>query len=268
MRGAPSRTMGRMSPLDLFHEARLSDAVCEQRRIVLERPDDIAERLLFCDLLAFTGGAAVGEQLDELRQKPDSLQAYIAEYRSLLPHDAARHSGDRPHILLEPTDDVLRRLDAADCLKAGRLDEAIDLLDAADDLTPWVDGFVDGRPFDGWRDSDDLLGPILEVFQGDRYAWLPVAGIRKLRLEKSESLRDCLYRPATIWLADGQSLEVFIPTLYMGTAEHPEEGIRTGAGIDWVERDGLMRGLGSRTLLFGDEELNLSEFRQVEVRAL
>ncbi len=108
---------------------------------------------------------------------------------------------------------------------------------------------------------------MLEVFQSGRYVWLPVEQIRKLRLESVESLRDRLYQPATVWLVDGHSYELFIPALYSATAEHSEEGIRTGAGIDWIDRGGLMRGLGSRTFLFGDEELELVEFRQVETRA-
>jgi protein involved in temperature-dependent protein secretion len=91
--------------------------------------------------------------------------------------------------------------------------------------------------------------------------------VRKLRLEDGDELRDAIYRPATVWLIDGSRIEVFLPALYVGTADHPEEGIRTGAGIDWVEVNGIMRGLGARTFLFGEDELSPGEFRQVEVRA-
>jgi len=141
-----------------------------------------------------------------------------------------------------------------------------DVLDDADEMTPWVEGYVDGRSFEGWRDADDLLGPVIEAFHGDRYLWVPIEQVRKLRLDEGDELRDALYRPATVWFGDGSRWEVFIPALYAGTAEHPEEGIRTGAGVDWVDRVGLVRGLGSRTFLFGEEELSLSEFRQAEGR--
>jgi Protein of avirulence locus involved in temperature-dependent protein secretion len=90
--------------------------------------------------------------------------------------------------------------------------------------------------------------------------------VRKLRIDDGDELRDLLYRPATVWLTDGSRWEAFIPGLYVDTASHSEDGIRTGAGVDWVERDGVMRGLGSRTFLFAEEELTLGEFRQVEVR--
>lgn len=256
-----------MTPTELFHEARLAEAIAVQEEAVRARPEDPGEQFLRCDLLAFTGDReAVRRQLDALAGGPPELAEYLAEWRSLLAADDARHAAGRPDFLLDPPPHLLRRLEAADRLRAGRVEEAIDLLDEADEEAPWVGGHVDGREFEGWRDSDDLLGPVLELFHADRWLWVPVEQVRKLRLEEPDGLRDLLYRPATVWLADGRAWEVFVPALYAGTAAHPEEGIRTGAGIDWVEETGVMRGLGARTFLFGEEELTLAEFRQVEVR--
>ena len=60
------------------------------------------------------------------------------------------------------------------------------------------------------------------------------------------------------------SARVFYPPLYVELRPRGR-WIRIGAGIDWVEQHGLMR-MGARTLLFGEEELTLGEFRQVEAR--
>jgi type VI secretion system protein ImpE len=257
-----------MTPIALFHEARLGEAIAAQRAVVAARPDNVAERLLWCELLAFTADReAVRRELAELRAVPVEVRAYCDEWRALLAADDVRHCGDRPTFLVDPPDHVLRRLRGLECLRSGRDEEALDHLDAADEAAGYVEGHVDGRPFEGWRDADDLLGPVLELFHAGRYVWLAMDQVRKLRLDEGDELRDQLYRPATAWLADGSEWEVFIPGLYAGTAEHPEEGIRTGAGVDWVERDGVMRGLGGRTYLFGEEELTLGEFRQVEVRS-
>jgi type VI secretion system protein ImpE len=256
-----------MSPIELFHEAQLSEAVAAQKAVVESRPDDVAEHLLLCELLAFTGDRnAVRHHLDQLSYAPAKLQPYVAEWRDLLNADETRDAGGRPSFILDPPEHLLRRLDAMRQHQAGEIERALDLLDTADETAPWVEGFVDGRPFEGCRDADDLFGPTIEIIVGRQVAWVPVEQIRKFRLEDAQSLRDELCRPATVWLIDGTELEVFIPVLYPGTASHPEEGIRTGAGIDWVERGGLMRGLGSRTFLFGEEEVTLAEFRQVEVR--
>jgi protein involved in temperature-dependent protein secretion len=256
-----------MTPIELFQEARLTEALAEQRRIVEARPDDPGERLLLCDLLAFAGErAAVRPLLKSLKEGPPEIREYVVEWLDLLDADDARHASAMPEFLIEPPQHLRTRLRAVIELSAGRDEPALDMLDDADEMAPWIEGHVDGRAFGGWRDTDDVLGPVLELFERGRYVWLAMDQIHKLRLEEPSGLRDNLYRPATIWLADGTEREVFIPVLYAGTAEHAEEGIRTGAGIDWIERDGLMRGLGSRTFLFGEEELALDEFRQVEIR--
>jgi type VI secretion system protein ImpE len=238
-----------------------------QAEVVRARPGDAAERLLLCDLLAFGGDrAGVRQHLERLAAGPPELAGYVAEWRALLRADEARHAGGGPEFLIDPPGHLGLRREAAGRLTAGDFDAALELLDDADEAGPWVEGYVDGREFDGWRDADDLLGPVLEVFHGDRHCWVPVDQVRKLRLEVGESLRDALYRPATLWLTDRSEWEVFVPALYVGTATHPEDGIRTGAGIDWVDEGGVMRGLGARTFLFGEEELSLDEFRQAEVR--
>jgi protein involved in temperature-dependent protein secretion len=259
--------IGPMSPIELFNEARLAEAVAAQQAVVARRPDDVAERLLLCDLLAFTGDRdAVREHLDAIRDESTDLQAYLEEWRDLLLADDARHAGARPAFFVDPPAHVERRLAAAALIQAGRDDDAIDCLDDADEMAPCVAGYVDGRHFEGWRDSDDWLGPVLECFRDGRYYWVAADQVHKLRLEPAESLRDSLYRPAVIELGGQRIVDVFLPVLYTGTARHAEDGIRTGAGIDWEERNGLMRGLGSRTWLFGDEELTLSEMVQIEIR--
>jgi type VI secretion system protein ImpE len=259
--------MHRMSPTELFEEARLDEAVAKQAAIVRARPDDVAEGLLLGDLLAFAGDRdSVRRQLDTLGPAPHALRPYLAEWRELLAADDRRHAGETPDFLIDPSPHVRRRLGVLERLRSDPSGDVRDLMDAADEAAPWVEGHVDGRTFDGWRDADDLLGPILEVFHRGRYCWLPVDQIRKLRLEAEETLRDRLYRPTTLWLTTGAGWEVFLPALYAGTAAHGEEGIRSGAGMDWVERNGLLRGAGSRLYLFGEEELTPAEFRQVEVR--
>jgi type VI secretion system protein ImpE len=256
-----------MTPIELFHEARLTEALEAQLAVVAARPDDPTERFLLCDFLAFAADhEAVRGALPDPASVSWQVRAYVREWRRLLDVDDTRHRGGRPTFLIDPPRHVLKRLRAVECLRSGQHEEAIDLLDEADERAPWVEGHVDGRPFDGWRDADDLLGPVLELFHGDRYVWLAVDQVRKLRLDEGEELRDLLYRPATVWLTDGSQWEVDLPGLYVNTASHAEDGIRTGAGVDWVEQDGIMRGLGSRTFLLGEEELTMSEFRQVEMR--
>ena len=176
-----------MTPTELFLEARLSEAVAAQQAIVDASPDNVRERLLLAELLAFAGDRnKVEQQLDHLEAGPPEIQPYLGEWRRLLAADDARHAGDRPGFLVEPPPHILRRLRAEELISAGREHEALDLLDDADESAAWVEGHVVGRPFDGWRDADDWLGPVFEGFQGDRYVWVPVEQIRKLRLEEGD----------------------------------------------------------------------------------
>jgi type VI secretion system protein ImpE len=255
-----------MSPRDLFDEGRLREATAAQAELLRRKPDDVGERLLLCDFLAFSAEReAVREHLRILANGPAEIREYVAEWEQLLAADQRRHAGGGPEFLTEPPEHVAARLEAWGCL-ATRPAKALDLIDDADESAPMPEGFVDGREFESWRDTDDLLGPVLELFADGRYYWLPVEQIRKMRLDEVEEIRDRLYRPATIQLIDSRRFEFFLPALYVNTATHAEDGIRCGAGIDWVEQAGLMRGLGARTFLFGAEELTLDEFRQVEVR--
>jgi type VI secretion system protein ImpE len=256
-----------MTPTELFHEARLIEALEAQQAVVAARPDDVAERFLLCELLAFTGDReAARRALPDPNSVSWRARAYVRDWKRLLDAEDVRHRGDRPTFLIDPPRHVLKRLRAIECLRAGQDEQAIDLLDEADERTPWVEGHVDGRPFNGWRDADDLLGPVLELFHGNHYVWLAMDQVRKVRLDEGDELRDLLYRWATVWLTDGSQWEVDLTGLYVNSASHAEDGIRTGAGVDWIDQDGIMRGLGSRTFLFGEEELTMDEFRQVEVR--
>ncbi|HEX3152179.1 MAG TPA: type VI secretion system accessory protein TagJ [Gemmataceae bacterium] len=256
-----------MSPIELFHEARLTEAIAAQKWVVAASPNDIGERLLLCDLLAMNGERdQVRQQLDTIFDVPAEVREYIAEWRTLLKGDNSRQNGCLPEFLVNGSTHLAPRIAILTSLIAGDEEHAILELDEAEEMAPWIEGHIDGRGFDGWRDVDDLLGPTLEVLHGNNYCWVDMNQIRKLRLEDGEELRDILYKPATLWLVDGSKHEVFIPGLYVGSAKHEDEGIRTGAGIDYVEEHGITRALGGRTFLFGEEELTLAEFRQVEVR--
>src|SRR5262245_17290538 len=102
----------RMSPTELFQEARLDEAIAAQRANVESRPDDVSERLLLGELLAFTANR------DEVRQcldyiKARDVQEFVREWRQLLAADDARHKGEAPQFLIDPPDHILQRLKAA-----------------------------------------------------------------------------------------------------------------------------------------------------------
>jgi type VI secretion system protein ImpE len=256
-----------MSPLELFHEARLAEAIAAQTALVAAKPKDLDAQLLLCEFLAYAGDRKrVRQQLKAIRTKDTALQDYLDGWRHILHADSARHSNQEAHFLIEPPEHILRRTEIPTLLANGDEEQAIDILDSLDESGAWLTGHVDGREFDGLRDADDLLSPVLEIFHADEYIWVPWEQIRKLRLAEPENLRDQLYRPAQLWLTDRTEWDVIVPTLYTSSSTSEEEGVQIGAGTDWVESGPFMRGVGGKTILFGEEELMLSEFTQVEVK--
>lgn len=242
----------------------MTEALAAQREVVASRPDDAAERLFLCELLAFAGDRDGSRaQLAAIAPSGPEMSDYLATWRDLLKADDRRHAGQPPEFLQEPPSVIGQRLAS---LADPDDESSLDVLGEGDERASWIEGHVDGREFVGWRDADDALGPILEVFHGEAYLWVPLEQVRKLRLAPIEVPRDAIYRPASLWLDDGSQWDLFLPALYVETSGHEEDGVRIGAGVDWIERAGMMRGLGMRTFLFGEEELAIDEWTQVEVQ--
>jgi protein involved in temperature-dependent protein secretion len=141
--------------------------------------------------------------------------------------------------------------------------EVLEEIAAAGDF---LEGFVDGRAFEGWRDADDVLAAVLEVFVGEQYFWLPLEQVKKLRVQPAENLRDQLYRPITVWHINGEEFHGYMPTVYRNRDQFNNEELACGLGTDFVEEGPFARCNGQRLYLFGEEELTLDDFQQVEVR--
>jgi type VI secretion system protein ImpE len=122
-----------------------------------------------------------------------------------------------------------------------------------------------GTAFDDFRDADDLLAPVLEVFTATGYFWVPWEHIQFLEVPAPRTLRDLLWTPANLSTFDGQLGEVTLPGLYPGTSSSADEAIRLGRKTEWIERDGgPVRGLGRKLFLVGDEARTLLELGEVK----
>jgi type VI secretion system protein ImpE len=257
-----------MTPIELFQEGKLHQAIQAQDRFVLSQPDDAAARLLLCEFLLYDGKHdAVRDHLNMLPRKVPGMDDYLRDYRQLLDaadkrqHILSARSTEHPRFLLEPPAHSLKRVDALDALRSGNLEGSLQLVDDADALFQGVHGHVDGRLFDSVRDGDDLFAHVLEVLIDGHYAWFPLDQIGRLKLGPREALRDRLYVPASIEANSGAEWQVHLPALYPGTHNHEDEEVRTGQAVDWfAEGDGPIRGVGLRVFTFGDEELTLLDF--------
>ena len=249
-------------------DGRLADALRLQKISVDSDPADSPARLFLFELLVLAGDIPRAvEQLKQVESDSPKWPAARRLFRDTLRADARRCPKlRRPEFLKEPPRHARCRWNAALCQTRGQSELASRWLDRADEFTPELTGFVDGREFTGLRDSDDRFATIFEVFLGRQYVWIPYEDVRTLRLQPAEHLLDLAFRPARITLVDGTVHTAILPLLYPGSAHEGDE-LALGQLVDWTSADsGLVCGLGTRVLTFGDEELTLESCAMIEMR--
>ena len=260
-----------MNATELFKAGQLSAAVEAQLQAVKASPGDQGKRLFLFELLAFSGDLECARrQIDALRYDDPDLETAADAYRKLLDAEQLRRQlfagGLAPHSLAEAPEYVRLRLAAVDCLREGKPAEAQALLENAAEASPTVRGRLNGKPFDGLRDADDLFGPVLEVLSQGAYFWLPLEQVDSLVLSAPHSPRDLLWAPAHLNVRDGPEGDVFLPALYPGSHEHADDAVKLGRATDWKGGEaGPVLGAGLRTFLAGDDPITLLEWRELEI---
>ena len=247
----------------------MRDAIGLQEAAVAEAPEDAAARLFLVELFAFAG------QLEEARSQlaiidsdDPAWPASARSFRRLLRAEMRRSMRvRRPVILPEPIPRHAKaRWLAVKALRDDRPDDAVRWVDRADELSPAVSGFLDGREFDELRDADDRLGSVLEAFIEGDFVWFPWEVLRRVKLGPVRYALDRLFRPAEVRLKDGTDFAVHLPLVYPGSHDADDE-FALGLETDRIcPDDGPIRCIGGKLLLAGNEEVPLADCRMIEVR--
>jgi len=252
---------------ELYKAGRLQEAIEAQLLEVRTAPTDPAKRLFLFELLAFSGDLErARRQIDQAEHHDADLDAATAVYRKLLDAEQARRDlfarGVAPGFFGEPAEHLRVRLDAVNRLREGRFAEAGEALARANEAVPAVHGSLNGRPFQAFRDADDLFAGVLEVMAHGRYFWVGLDQLRLVTIDPPRFPRDQLFVPAHVELADEQG-DVFLPVLYPGSHEHADEQVRLGRMTDWRELEGgAVLGVGLHTYLHDDDAIGLLEWRE------
>jgi type VI secretion system protein ImpE len=259
-----------MTAAEHYKSGRLQDAIAAQVLEVKESPTDHAKRLFLFELLAFAGDLErARRQIDMIEYKDTHLDASTAIYRRLLESEQARRDlfarGVAPGFFGEPSEHLRLRLDAVNHLREGRPGEAAEALARANEAVPAIPGQLNGLVFESLRDADDLFAGVLEVMAHGRYFWVGLDQVRLLTMNAPRFPRDLLFIPAHLELEDEQG-EVFLPALYPGSYEHPDDSVRLGRSSDWKELDGgPTLGMGLHTYLRDEDAIGLLEWRSLEM---
>jgi len=264
-----------MTPQEHLAAGEIAAAISAQSGLLRARPTDRDARWFLFVLLCYAGehDRAI-LQLDTLAQQNAEFGMGSVVYRSLVVADAERAAvltrAGSPLLPADSPAHVEARLQALRALRDGRASEARGALERAERARPALEGKVDGEAFTDLFDSDELLGPVLEVFAGGHYLWLPLERVRTLQLRPPKHQLELLWLPAELEDAAGDTATVHLPALYFGSPAADDARLRGGLMTEWREQDGLVvRGLGQKVLLAkrgGEErEVALRELRTLEI---
>jgi type VI secretion system protein ImpE len=259
-----------MNASELFKAGQLQAAIDAQIQEVKKNAADPQKRIFLFELASFAGDLERAKrQIDAVNYEDLDRQVVVVDYRKLLDAEQTRRAvfreGRLPHFLAAPPEHVQLRVQAVKALQEQRAGEALELLNKANEQTPAVAGMLNGKPFTGLRDCDDLFGGILEVMAQGMYSWVPLEQIESLGMNVPKAPRDLLWFPARLQLRDGQSGAVYLPAVYPFSHESTDENLKLGRMTDWKEiENGPVLGVGMRTFLVDGEPSSLLEWREVQ----
>jgi type VI secretion system protein ImpE len=263
-----------MNPTQLFQAGKLADAVAAQTQEVKAHPADQGKRIFLFELLAFAGDLdRAGRQIGAVNYGEVERDTTVLTYRKLLDAEQARRrlfgEGLKPEFLADPPEHVRLRLDAVNRLREGRPTEALELLTRAADAWTPPRGQLNGKAFASLRDCDDLFAGVLEVLSQGKYFWVPFDQIDSLSMNAPKYPRDLLWVPAHLAMRDGPAGDVFVPALYPGSHEHPDDQVKLGRITDWKQAEGApVLGAGARMFLVDDDAIGILEWREVQLEAV
>lgn len=257
--------------MELFRQGQLTAAIEAMTAAVRTRPSDVAARSLLVELLCFQGDLERADrQLDALVRIDPQVATGVSLLRHLLRAETSRREvferGRVPEFSGTPGKSLELRLRALTEVRQGNPIRAVQLVRDAESVEPELTGSCNGLAFSGFRDLDDLLGPVLEVVTATgAYYWIDAADVELLEPDSITHLVDMLWRPATLQTRTGIHGRVHLPALYFGSERCADGALQLGHATDWLacEGLGLVRGLGRREYLTGEVSVTILELKSL-----
>jgi type VI secretion system protein ImpE len=253
----------------LFAQGDLQGAIQAVTEEVKAHPTESQRRTFLFELLCFAGELdRAARQLDVIGHQDAMAEPAVQVYRNILHVEHLRrrlHSESlKPEFLLDPPAFVSWHLEAVGHLRAGQTADARAALEKAEAAQAPLRGRIDGQPFEEFRDCDDVLAPVVELFLLRDYVWVPFAQVREIELSAPERPRDLIWIPARLELHTGAQHRGYVPALYHGSHLHPDNQVKLGRLTDWPETQGLVLGVGQRMFLAGENAHPILETRRIE----
>lgn len=246
--------------IELFQSGQLDAAVEQAAQDVKAKPGVLALRSLFAEVLCFTRDwQRVDKQLDAIAKINEQSIVGVSMIKHLIRSEVSREEvyeqGRVPEFTEQPSLITQKRLEALTYLRQGESQQALEFISEAVELEVPRCGTHNGNSFASFRDMDDLLGPVLEVFTATgEYYWLNLDQIRSLELDTPSNLIDQLWRSARIETTGDLKGRVYLPALYYRSHQSDDGRVRVGRATDWVAPEGgPVTGLGQREFLIDED---------------
>ncbi len=228
-----------MTPLALYREGKLREAIKALGEELRSNPLDTKRRTFLFELLLFAGEYDRAEkQLDLLAGASAEAAAGTLLYRSGLHAERTRQTmfsnHETPLIKQEPVHG----------------------------------GVCNGKPFIGIDDADPRIRQNLEVFIAGSYTWIPIHYLRKLEIQPPANLRDLVWASARVETSSDFRLqelgEVLLPVLSPQSFRHEDELVQLGRETAW-EPDETYGELpyGAKTMVIDGVDVPLLQIRSV-----
>ncbi|MEX0731278.1 MAG: type VI secretion system accessory protein TagJ [Aquisalimonadaceae bacterium] len=238
------------------------DAIASELR---GEPGNGGKRAFYAELLCLRGDLERADrQLDTLLSLEPGAALTIATWRQLIHAAQARQdvftNGRVPEIVDAPSTRVQGLLEILVALREGRAADAASRARALEEARLPCPAVVNDKPVQDVRDLDDLCAGVLEVLATNgKYFWVDQECVVSLTFHPAERPLDLLWRKASLVLTSGTEGDVFIPAVY--ATRTLDQAALLGRSTDWDEAGGLVRGIGQRTWLVGDDALPLADIQ-------
>lgn len=254
----------------LFKAGKLAAATEAAGAAVKKAPTDLGARVLLAEMLLAGGNLERADVILDAASEADPAAAVvIAEFRQLLRAEMARRQlrrdGRVPEFLGEPGEAERATLAAMVALRAGDTATAAREAAAAEAARPRAPGKLGDKTVEDFRDADDLSAGFFEVLTTTgKYFWIPTERVELLQLHPPKRPRDLVWRRASMSVTEGPDGDVYLPATYGCDEADISDALRLGRETEWRDlAPGLVRGVGQRVFLAGDEAVGMMELAEL-----
>lgn len=261
-----------MNAREYYQAGQLDNAVKAIIEEVKKHPTDTNRRGFLSELLLISREwDRADKQLDMIgHQNPEAMMG-IMLWRQIIRAGQARDQfikdGRVPEVLEVPDDLVQHYLRASVLLRDNNKQEAMSILEEAEENRPALSGEVDGVKFSDFRDLDDSAPGVLEVFTSNgKYYWIPFSRIISINFYKPESALDLVFRRAHLEInGDGPDGEVYLPATYLTVPDEDREAFLLGRTTDWIGEEGEpVFGAGQKMFFIGEQAKTILEIQEIK----